>query len=244
MIGKSYDIAPEPEGRPGLIALMMEDARAALERDPAAEDMWFIVLFSSGTHIVWAHRRHHWLWEHGLRTLALFLSKRMRNRLGADIHPAATIGRRFTVDHGIGIVIGGTAVIGDDCQMYQGVTLGMTGKKLEGKRHPTLGDGVFLGANAVVLGDIHLGDGARVGAGAVVVDDVPAGATVIGVPARVVRRRAVEPSLAQAAGGGEAKDSAASVPALPDIPPAHLKFRLVNGGETPYDSDIRWSCGL
>lgn len=177
------------EKRPGLIALMREDARAALDRDPAAESMRDIVLFSTGTHIVWAHRRHHWLYTHGMRTLALLLAKRMRRRLGADIHPAATVGRRFTIDHGQGIVIGGTAIIGDDCLIYQGVTLGMSGKKLEGKRHPTLGDGVLVGANAVVLGDISVGSGARVGAGSVVVEAVPANTTVVGVPAKVVRRR-------------------------------------------------------
>lgn len=172
---------------PGLIALMVEDARAALERDPSAEKMSDIVFFSTGTHIVWAHRRHHWLYTHGMRRLALLLAKRMRRRLGADIHPAASVGRRFTIDHGHGIVIGGTATIGDDVMMYQGVTLGMTGKKLSGKRHPTVGDNVFLGANATVLGTVRIGDGARVGAGAVVVHDVPKRVTVTGVPARIVR---------------------------------------------------------
>ena len=140
----------ETSGRQlGLIAQMREDARAALRRDPAARGMSDIVLFSTGTHIVWSYRRNHWLWEHGFHGLALWLAKRARRKLGADIHPAATIGRRFTIDHGIGVVIGGTAVIGDDCMLYQGATLGMTGKQLEGKRHPTLGNNVLVGANAV-----------------------------------------------------------------------------------------------
>jgi serine O-acetyltransferase len=106
------------EKRISLIAQIREDARAAFERDPAAESLSDIVFFSTGAHIVWAHRRHHWLWQHGARKLALLLAKRMRRRLGADIHPAAQIGRRFTIDHGIGVVIGGTAIIGDDCLIY------------------------------------------------------------------------------------------------------------------------------
>ena len=170
-----------------LFKMMREDMQAAFERAPAAESLADIVLFSVGTHAVWSYRWHHWLYEHGMRGLALWLSKRTRQKLGADIHPAATIGRRFTIDHGIGVVIGSTAIIGDDCLIYQGVTLGMTGKNPQGKRHPTLGSNVLVGANAVILGDINVGDGAKVGAGAVVVKDVPAHVTVVGVPAKVVR---------------------------------------------------------
>jgi serine O-acetyltransferase len=176
------------EKRISLFAQIREDAQAAFERDPAAESLSDIVFFSTGAHIVWAHRRHHWLWQHGARKLALLLAKRMRRRLGADIHPAAQIGRRFTIDHGIGVVIGGTAIIGDDCLIYQNVTLGMTGKH-GGKRHPTLGNGVLIGANATVLGNITIGDNARVGAGSVVVHDVPNDVTVAGVPASIVRDR-------------------------------------------------------
>ena len=174
---------------PSLFQLMREDTQAAFERDPAAESKSDIVLFSTGTRIVWAYRRHHWLWTHGMRRLALWLAKRMRRKLGVDIHPAARIGRRLTIDHGMGVVIGATSTIGDDCMIYQGVTLGMTGKQMGGKRHPDLGDNVLVGANATILGDIHVGDGAKVGAGAVVVRDVPAGATAVGVPAHVVRDR-------------------------------------------------------
>jgi serine O-acetyltransferase len=176
------------EKRISLFAQIREDAQAAFERDPAAESLSDIVFFSTGAHIVWAHRRHHWLWQHGARKLALLLAKRMRRRLGADIHPAAQIGRRFTIDHGIGVVIGGTAIIGDDCLIYQNVTLGMTGKH-GGKRHPTLGNGVLIGANATVLGNITIGDNARVGAGSVVVHDVPNDVTVAGVPASIVLDR-------------------------------------------------------
>ena len=207
----------EGDKRPGLFALMREDAHAALERDPAARGLSDIVLFSTGTHIVWAHRRNHWLWERGFHNTALWLAKRMRRRLGADIHPAATIGRRFTIDHGMGVVIGGTAIIGDDCMLYQGVTLGMTGKRPEGKRHPTLGDNVLVGANAVVLGDITVGSGARVGAGAVVVHPVPRDVTVVGVPAQIVRRR------------------------------GPVELRLVDDDReslASYEEDALWSCAL
>lgn len=175
-------------GTPTLRQLMREDAQAAFERDPSAESVADVMRFSVGARIVRAYRRQHWLYERGWRTLALWLARRTRVRYGADIHPAARIGRRFVIDHGMGTVIGGTAVIGDDCLMYQGVTLGMTGKH-GGRRHPTLGNDVMVGAGAILLGTISVGDGARVGAGSVVVDDVPANTTVVGNPARVVRTR-------------------------------------------------------
>ena len=249
MIGKSYDIpectaACTAEKTPGLFALMREDAHAALARDPAAESLRDIVLFSTGTHIVWAHRRHHWLWTHGARTLALWLAKRMRIKMGADIHPAATIGRRFSIDHGIGVVIGGTTIIGDDCMVYQGATLGMTGKQLGGKRHPTLGNDVLVGAGAVVLGNIHVGDGARVGAGAVVLADVPDGATVVGVPARVVRVRTADGATEAVARAEKAADATAATTAT-----SARGLRLVPGGALPSSADtalgdVAWSCGL
>ena len=179
----------EKNPRPGLRTLIREDEEATLARDPSAESISDIRRYSIGARIVRAYRVQHWLYERGQRGLALWLARRSRVRYGAEIHPAATIGRRFTIDHGIGIVIGGTAVIGDDCLMYQGVTLGMTGKH-GGKRHPTLGNNVLVGAGAILLGAISVGDGARVGAGSVVVDDVPANTTVVGNPARVVRTRA------------------------------------------------------
>lgn len=176
----------EKPRRLSLIARLREDVQAVMERDPSATSAAQVVLFSTGLHAVWAYRRQHWLWEHGLRTMATWLSKRSRRRYGVEIHPAATIGRRLVIDHGMGVVVGGTAIIGDDCLLYQGVTLGMTGKH-GGKRHPTLGDRVMVGANAVVLGNIRIGDDVKIGAGAVVVRDVPADVTVAGVPATIVR---------------------------------------------------------
>lgn len=148
---------------PALRDLIREDAQAAFERDPSADSVSDITRFSVGFKIVRAYRRQHWLYEHGHRSLALWLAMRSRIKYGAEIHPAARIGRRFTIDHGAGVVIGGTAIIGDDCLIYQGATLGMTGKH-GGKRHPTLGNGVMIGAGSIVLGAITVGDGVYVGA--------------------------------------------------------------------------------
>ena len=182
-------VRAEKDARPGLRQLIREDAEATFRRDPSAASVAEVRRYSTGFRIARAYRVEHWLYERGHRSLALWLAKRTRVRYGADIHPAARIGRRLTIDHGIGVVIGGTAIIGVDCLIYQGVTLGMTGKH-GGKRHPTVGSHVMLGAGSIVLGDISVGDGALVGAGSVVVHDVPANTTVVGNPARVVRTRA------------------------------------------------------
>jgi len=167
---------------------LREDLDTAGRRDPAARSRAELVLAYPGLHAVWAHRLSHRLWQRpGTRLLARVLSHVSRSRTGVEIHPGATVGRRFFIDHGMGVVIGETAVIGDDVMMYNGVNLG--GRSLErGKRHPTLGDGVTVGAGARILGDIAIGDGAQVGANAVVVRDVPAGAVVVGVPGRVLER--------------------------------------------------------
>ena len=178
----------DKDARPSLRELVREDAEATFRRDPSAESVSEVLRYSTGFRIVRAYRVCHWLYERGHRGLALWLAKRTRVRYGADLHPAR-VGRRLTIDHGVGVVIGGTAIIGDDCLIYQGVTLGMTGKH-GGKRHPTVGSNVMLGAGSIVLGDISVGDGALVGAGSVVVHDVPANTTVVGNPARVVRTRA------------------------------------------------------
>lgn len=159
-----------------------EDIAAFKKRDPAATSTLSVILNSPGMRAVWAHRRHHWLWNHGFKGLARLLSTWTRNRFGVEIHPAAQIGKRFMIDHGMGIVIGETTIIGDDCLLYQGVTLGGTGNET-GKRHPTLGNNVLVGVNACVLGNITLGDNVKVGGGAVVVNDAPAGCTMVGVPA-------------------------------------------------------------
>ena len=163
-----------------------EDIRTFKAKDPAATSTLSVVLNSPGMRAIWAYRRQHWLWERGHTGLARWLSTRSRKRFGVEIHPGARIGRRFAIDHGMGIVVGETTIIGDDCMLYQGVTLGGTGKET-GKRHPTLGNNVVVGVGASVLGNITLGDNVKVGGGAVVVRDVPADCTVVGIPGHVVR---------------------------------------------------------
>jgi serine O-acetyltransferase len=159
---------------------------SVFDRDPAARNYFEVVTTYPGVHAVLLHRLNHALWEAGLKWLARFLSTVARLLTGIEIHPGAAIGRRFFIDHGMGVVIGETAEIGDDCTLYHGVTLGGTTWQ-KGKRHPTLGDGVVVGAGAKVLGPITVGDGARIGSNAVVVKDVPAGATVVGIPGHIVR---------------------------------------------------------
>jgi len=170
-----------------MFTALRDEFRAIRTRDPAARGALEIVLCYPGLHAVAAYRLAHWMWRCGLKLFARWLMHLARWLTGIEIHPGASIGRRFFVDHGMGVVIGETAEIGDDCFLYQGVTLGGTSLK-PGKRHPTLDDGVIVGAGAKVLGPITLGKNARVGANAVVVRDVPAGATVVGIPAHETSR--------------------------------------------------------
>ncbi len=162
-----------------------EDIDAVLERDPAARNAFEALLCYPGLHAVWAHRWNHRLWNLGLKTLARFGSHVARFWTGIEIHPAARIGRRFFIDHGMGVVIGETTVVGDDVTIYQQVTLGGTGKRRH-KRHPTLEDGVIVGAGAKVLGNITIGRRSQVGSGSVVVKDVPPDCTVVGIPGRII----------------------------------------------------------
>lgn len=162
-----------------------EDVRSVSERDPAASSRAMVFLCYPGLHAVWAYRVNHAVWCAGWKLAARLLSQMTRFWTGVEIHPGAHIGRRLFIDHGAGVVIGETAVVGDDVTLYQGVTLGGTGKG-EGKRHPTLLDGVFVGGNAAILGNITIGERSRVGAGSVVLRDVPPDSTVVGVPAHVV----------------------------------------------------------
>jgi serine O-acetyltransferase len=156
-------------------------------RDPAARSSLEILLLYQGVHAIIYHRFAHFLYSHRLRFLARMVSQWSRHFTGIEIHPGATIGRRLVIDHGMGTVIGETAEIGDDCLLYQGVTLGGTGKD-QGKRHPTLGNNVLVGSGAKVLGPFTVGDNARIAANAVVLQAVPADATAVGIPARIVRR--------------------------------------------------------
>ena len=164
-----------------------------MDRDPAARSRLEIFFLYSGFKAVRAYRRAHWFYEHGHKFIARYISQRSRHKTGIEIHPGAKIGRGLFIDHGMGVVIGDTAEIGDNCTLYQGVTLGGTGKD-HGNRHPTLGNNVLVGAGAKILGPFRVGDNARVAAGAVVLEAVPANATAVGVPARIVRLNGVRPA--------------------------------------------------
>ena len=165
---------------------MKRDVDAVMDRDPAARSKAEVVLCYPDIWAVWGHRVSHWLWYKDFKLAARFLSQAMRWATGIEIHPGAKIGPGLFIDHGMGVVIGETTEIGEDVTLYQGVTLGGT-SLAKGKRHPTLGDGVVVGAGAKVLGAIEIGEGSRVGANAVVVKEVPAGAVVVGVPGELVK---------------------------------------------------------
>jgi serine O-acetyltransferase len=190
---ESADPAPSAlprGGLPRILARAREDVRAARAHDPAARSGLEIVLGYPGVHAVWAHRvAHRWWGSPGLKLPARLLSQFVRFLTGVEIHPGARIGRRLFIDHGMGVVIGETARIGDDVMLYHGVTLGGKSARRE-KRHPTLGDGVVVGANATILGPVTIGAGSSVGAGAVVVKDAPAGAVLVGIPARDLSQHA------------------------------------------------------
>ena len=170
-----------------MLSRIRSDIQCILERDPAARSRWEVLTCYPGLHALVLHRRAHWCWQHGLHWLARFTSHIARFLTGIEIHPGATIGRRVFIDHGMGVVIGETAEVGDDCTIYQGVTLGGTSLYKGAKRHPTLGRGVVVGAGAQVLGGFTVGDGAKVGSNAVVTKPVPAGATAVGNPARIIQ---------------------------------------------------------
>jgi serine O-acetyltransferase len=171
---------------PFMFRQLREDVASVFERDPAARSTWEVLTCYPGLHAVWMHRVAHWFWTHGLQWLGRVTSHLGRWLTGIEIHPAVVIGRRVFIDHGMGVVIGETAEIGDDCTIYQGVTLGGTSLYRGTKRHPTLGKSVVVSAGAKVLGGFTVGDGAKIGSNAVVLKEVPAGATVVGVPGRIV----------------------------------------------------------
>ncbi|MDK9726218.1 MAG: serine O-acetyltransferase [Sterolibacteriaceae bacterium MAG5] len=181
-------VLPSGAPNPGLLTLIREDLRCVFGRDPAARNVFEVLVTYPGLHALMAHRVAHRLWHGGWRFAARFLAFLARAVTNVDIHPGARIGRRFFIDHGAGVVIGETAEIGDDVTLYHGVTLGGTTWNA-GKRHPTLEDGVVVGAGAKILGAIRIGAGARVGANSVVVREVPAGRTVVGIPGRIVGER-------------------------------------------------------
>ena len=171
-----------------MFSQLQEDISSIIERDPAARTRWEVLTCYPGLHAVVMHRWANACWRAGFKWLGRFISHIARGLTGIEIHPGATIGRRVFIDHGFGVVIGETAEIGDDCTIYQGVTLGGTSLSKGAKRHPTLGRGVIIGAGAKVLGAFTVGEGAKVGSNAVVVKEVPPGATAVGNPARIIEK--------------------------------------------------------
>ncbi|MFB0536406.1 MAG: serine O-acetyltransferase [Anaerolineae bacterium] len=177
-----------------MFEVIKEDIQTIFAKDPAAKTTWEVICCYPGLHAIWLHRMAHFLWQHRLLFLGRFLSHINRLLTGIEIHPGAKIGRRFFIDHGMGVVIGETTEIGDDVLMYQGVVLGGTSLE-KTKRHPTIEDNVVIGTGATVLGPITVGRGARIGAGSVVIKAVPPGATVVGVPARIAGPKAERPQV-------------------------------------------------
>ncbi len=165
---------------------LREDIKAIMERDPAATGPLQVFFLYPGLKAVRSHRKAHWLYNHGFHFLARYLSERCKRKTGIEIHPAAKIGKGLFIDHGVGVVIGETTVIGDNCTIYQGVTLGGTGKD-KGKRHPTIGSNVTIGSGAKVLGPFTVGDNSKIAANAVVLSEVPPNSTCVGVPGRIVK---------------------------------------------------------
>ncbi len=187
-----------------MLNALFDEVDSIIARDPAARHRWEVITCYPGLHAVWLHRVAHFLWNSGLQWVARFWSMLARLLTGIEIHPGAKIGRRVFLDHGLGIVIGETTEIGDDCTIYQGVTLGGTSLYKGVKRHPTLGKGVVISAGAKVLGGFTVGDGARVGSNAVVLKEIPPGATAVGVPARILH-----PDLPSGENGSDVNDKKA-----------------------------------
>jgi serine O-acetyltransferase len=214
---------------PNPLTYVIEDVRTALEKDPAARSVPAVLTYP-GLHAVWAYRVAHALWERGFCLPARALSQLARLLTGVEVHPGARLGRRVFIDHGMGVVVGETAVVGDDVHLFHGVTLGGDDPRPV-KRHPTVGEGTTLGANATLVGDITVGPGATVGAGAVVVDDVPAGATVAGNPAEVVDAAdepvgtADEPERNPVPGTGAGEDGTGGVAGVEDAGAGGLASR-------------------
>jgi serine O-acetyltransferase len=170
-----------------MLTALRQDIRAAKQRDPAAPTTLQVIFAYPGVHAIWGHRVNHWLWNHGARLAARAFAELTRILTGVEIHPGAVLGTGLFIDHATGVVIGETAEVGDDVTIYQGVTLGGTSSD-RGKRHPTIGDRVIIGAGAKILGPIKIGDDSRIGANAVVVKEVPSSAVVVGVPGQVISR--------------------------------------------------------
>lgn len=218
---------------------LREDIYSVFDRDPAARNVLEVLTAYPGIHALLFHRFNHALWNRGLKWLARFLSSIARLLTGIEIHPGAKIGRRFFIDHGMGVVIGETAEIGDDCTLYQGVTLGGTSWN-KGKRHPTLGNNVVIGAGAKVLGPFTVGDNARIGSNSVVIKEVPPGATVVGVPGRVVEASSSTENLRREIARKLGFDAYGATPDLPD-PEAHAINQMLDHVQA-LDRTVRRLC--
>lgn len=177
-----------------MFARIREDIQTVFDKDPAARSTLEVLLCYPGLHAIWYHRLSHWFWTRGFLLTGRRISHHARRRTGIEIHPGATIGRRFFIDHGMGVVIGETAEIGEDVLMYHGVTLGGTSLEKK-KRHPTIGNNVVIGTGAAILGPFLVGEGAKIGAGSVVVKEVPPGATVVGIPGKIVEEIKPRPKI-------------------------------------------------
>lgn len=211
-----------------------EDIHCILERDPAARSRWEVLTCYPGLHAVVMHRWANACWRWNLKWLGRFISQVARWLTGIEIHPAAQLGRRVFIDHGMGVVIGETAEVGDDCTIYQGVTLGGTKLFRGAKRHPTLGKGVIVGANAMVLGGFTVGDGAKIGSAAVVLREVPAGATAVGNPAQVATARKTE--LTEEI--SQAQNGFAAYAVTQGDDPVSQAFKVVMDGTTQHELQI------
>lgn len=209
---------------------MFETIDSIIARDPAARSRLSVILAYPGVHALGLHRISHFLWRRRVRIIARLIALLARFMTGIEIHPGAVIGRRFFIDHGMGVVIGETAEIGDDVTIYHGVTLGGTSLN-EGKRHPTLADGVIVGAGAKILGPIYVGKQARIGANAVVVDNVKEGATMIGVPAHALEHRTAQGFTAYGTPAGEENDPTKEALALLEERLKQLELSLKTGGK-------------
>ncbi|MDH3210575.1 MAG: serine O-acetyltransferase [Burkholderiaceae bacterium] len=220
-----------------MLKRLREDIACILERDPAARSAWEVLTCYPGLHALVLHRRAHWCSRHGLHWLARFISHLARFATGIEIHPGASIGRRVFIDHGMGVVIGETAEVGDGCTIYQGVTLGGIALAKGAKRHPTLEPDVIVGANSQVLGGFTVGKGARIGSNAVVVKPVPAGATAVGNPARILH---AETDVQREAAAAKMGFSAYGV-TQGDDPLAHAMTGLIdNASVTAHQVALLW----
>lgn len=221
-----------------MFSQLREDIQCIRERDPAARSTWEVLTCYPGLHAVMVHRLAHACWGLGLRWLGRFFSHLGRFLTGIEIHPGASLGRRVFIDHGMGVVIGETAEVGDDCTIYQGVTLGGTSLSRGRKRHPTLGRGVIVGANAQVLGGFEVGEGARIGSGAVVVKPVPPGATAVGNPARVLQ---AEDEAAREAAAARMGFSAYGVTQGDDPVAVAMKGLIDNAASQEHQIALLWA---